>query len=90
VPNSNLTLPTRSRRQGDSDLLTRAVENGPRVAGDDGAAWLMSGDGEGGVSAPGTASEVAAVTGGPSPSSSSAQGTLDLVVRRRGLCGNSG
>jgi hypothetical protein len=46
VPNSNSTLPTRSRRQGDSDLLS-AVENCPGVAGDDGAAWLTSGDGEG-------------------------------------------
>jgi hypothetical protein len=47
APNSNFTLPTRSRRQGDSDLLTYAVENGPQVAGDDGAARLTSGDGEG-------------------------------------------
>jgi hypothetical protein len=47
VPNSNLTLNTWSRRQGDSDLLTCAVENSPRVAGDDGTAWLTSGDGEG-------------------------------------------
>jgi hypothetical protein len=47
VPNSNSTLPTWSRRQGDSDLLTKAVENGTQVAGDDGAARLMSGDSEG-------------------------------------------
>jgi hypothetical protein len=47
VPNSNSTLPTRSRRQGDSDFLTYMAENGPRVAGDDGVARLMSGDGEG-------------------------------------------
>jgi hypothetical protein len=45
--NSNSTLPTRSRRQGDSNLLTYMAENGSRVAGDDGAAWLMSGNGEG-------------------------------------------
>jgi hypothetical protein len=47
VPNSILTLPTRSRRQGDSDLLTYAAENGPRVAGDDGVARLMSVNSEG-------------------------------------------
>jgi hypothetical protein len=47
VPNSNSGLPTWSRQQGDSDLLTYAAENGPRVAGDDNAARLMSGDGEG-------------------------------------------
>jgi hypothetical protein len=47
VPNSNSTLPTWSRRQGDSDLLTKAVENGNQVARDDGAARLMSGDSEG-------------------------------------------
>jgi hypothetical protein len=47
APNSNLTLPTWSRRQGDSDLLTYATETGPRVARDDGAAQLMNGDGEG-------------------------------------------
>jgi hypothetical protein len=47
APNSNWTLPTWSRRQGDSDLLTYAAENGPRVARDDGAARLTSGDGEG-------------------------------------------
>jgi hypothetical protein len=46
-PNSNSTLPTRSRRQGDSDLLTYVVENSPRVAGDDSAAQLTSGNGEG-------------------------------------------
>jgi hypothetical protein len=44
----------------------------------------------GGVLAPGMASVVAVVTGGPSPSSSWAWGTLDLVVRWRGLCGNGG
>jgi hypothetical protein len=47
APNSNSTLPTWSRRQGDSDLLTYMDEDGPRVAGDDGAARLTSGDGEG-------------------------------------------
>jgi hypothetical protein len=47
APNSNSTLPTRFRRQGDSDLLTYAAENGPRVAGDDGVVRLTSGDGEG-------------------------------------------
>jgi hypothetical protein len=47
VPNSNSTLPTQSRQQGDSDLLTYAAENGPRVAGDDGIVRLTSGDGEG-------------------------------------------
>jgi hypothetical protein len=47
VPNSNSTLPTRSRRQVDSDLLTCTTESGPQVAGDDDAAWLTSGDGEG-------------------------------------------
>jgi hypothetical protein len=47
VPNSNSTLPTQSTRQGDSDLLTHAVENGPQVTGDDGAARLTSGNGEG-------------------------------------------
>jgi hypothetical protein len=44
----------------------------------------------GGVLAPGTASAMAVVTGGPSPSSRSAPGTLDLVVHLRGLRGNSG
>jgi hypothetical protein len=47
VPNSNSTLPTRSRQQGDSGLLTCAAENGPWVGGDDGVAWLTSGNGEG-------------------------------------------
>jgi hypothetical protein len=47
APNSNSTLPTWSRRQGDFDLLTYAAENGPRVAGDDCVARLTSGDGEG-------------------------------------------
>jgi hypothetical protein len=47
APNSNSTLPTWSRRQGDFNLLTYAVENGPQVVGDDGAVWLTSGDGEG-------------------------------------------
>jgi hypothetical protein len=47
APNSNSTLPTWSRRQGDSDLLTYVTENGPRVAGDDDAVRLTSGDGEG-------------------------------------------
>jgi hypothetical protein len=28
-------------------LLTYVAENGPQVAGDDSAVWLMSGDGEG-------------------------------------------
>jgi hypothetical protein len=44
----------------------------------------------GGVPDPKTALVVAAVTGGPSLSSSSVRGTLDLVVRRCGLCGNGG
>jgi hypothetical protein len=44
----------------------------------------------GGVLAPGKALAVAAVTGGPPPSNSLARGTLDLVVRRRNLCGNGG
>jgi hypothetical protein len=43
-----------------------------------------------GVPALGTALVVAAVSGGPPPSSSLSRGTLDLVVRRRGLCGNGG
>jgi hypothetical protein len=47
APNSNLTLPTWPRRQGDSDLLTYVAENGPRVGGDDGAVRLISGDSEG-------------------------------------------
>jgi hypothetical protein len=47
APNSNSTLPTQSRQQGDSDLLTYVTENGPRVAGDDSATRLTSGDGEG-------------------------------------------
>jgi hypothetical protein len=42
------------------------------------------------VLALGTALAMAAVTGGPPPSSSLARGMLDLVVRRRGLCGNGG
>jgi hypothetical protein len=44
---SLVTLPTRSRRQEDSDLLTCVAKNDPWDAGDDGAAWLTSGDGEG-------------------------------------------
>jgi hypothetical protein len=47
APNSNSTLPTRSRRQGDSDLLTYMAKTDPRVAGDDDTARLTSGDGEG-------------------------------------------
>jgi hypothetical protein len=47
APNSNSILPTQSRQQGDSDLLTYAAENDPWVAGDDGTVRLTSGDGEG-------------------------------------------
>jgi hypothetical protein len=44
----------------------------------------------GGVPTVGTASAVAAMTSGPSLSSSSARGMLDLVVQQRGLCSNGG
>jgi hypothetical protein len=44
----------------------------------------------GGAPASGKASTGVAVTGSPPPSSSSARGMPDLVVRWRGLCGNGG